>query len=161
MQVDASTTGGGAVVRLGQDVYEYFALHWATASAEHLGVVPGISNFQSFWEALILVLALTVWGGKFTTESVAVLGDNTAALENSLHFKGLGTDGCGLSPELSWRVARFRWAFAVGHLPGEYNGVVDALSRLGQPHAPAYPARALRGATRVDAPDLCTFWKVR
>ena len=70
-----------------------------------------------------------MWGNQFVQEAVALLGDNTGALQDALHLKGRGILAA-VARELSWRKARYGWEFEVGHVPGELNTVPDALSRL-------------------------------
>ena len=160
IQFDASTTGGGAILRHGTKIYEFFEIAWTAESAGHLGVEPGLPKFMPFWEFLTLVLALCVWGSQFVAHSVAVLGDNTAALTDALQLKG-GGQLMAVARELAWRQARFGWSFAVGHVPSESNGVPDALSRTTEASGPAYPRLALRHAVEVKPPVLYGFWKVR
>ena len=85
IEFDASVYGGGAVLRDGHGVVvEYFAVVWYGDEAPQLGVVPNDSRHQTFWEFATLLLSLCVWGDRFTEETVAVLGDNTAALTCAL-----------------------------------------------------------------------------
>ena len=90
-------------------------------------------------------------------EKVAVLGDNTAALSNSLSLKGRGIMNA-VAREVSWRQSRRKWAFEVGHLPAEYNVVADALSRTADPKGCAWPSAALSSATFVTPPRLQDLW---
>ena len=101
-------------------------------------------------------MALSLWGSWFTAEAVAVLGDNTSALQNALDCKGKG-----VLRAIARRRARFEWRFEVGHLPSEANTLADALSRLHDPSPAAFPTAALRDATRCDAPSLKQFWRAR
>ena len=49
-QFDASTTGGGAILRCNHKVVEFFYIKWETRTAVLHDVVPGTSRHQSFWE---------------------------------------------------------------------------------------------------------------
>ena len=60
---------------------------------------------------------------------MALLGDNTAALNAAVSYRGKNVLGL-ISREISWRKVRFGWRYAVGHLPSEHNLLADALSRL-------------------------------
>ena len=60
-----------------------------------------------------------------------------------------------LSQELSWRRARNRWAFTLGHIPSESNKWADALSRL--PRGASIPT-ALNQALRLPPLSLAKFW---
>ena len=159
IQFDASTTGGGAVLRCNKVVTEYFEVKWEATTAVWLGVETHNSKFQTFWEFLTLVLALCVWGDQFVQEAVALLGDNTGALQDALHLKGRGILAA-VARELSWRKARYGWEVEVGHVPGELNTVPDALSRLHEKVPPKFP-KSLRGCLRREPPDLDNCWKVR
>ena len=77
--------------------------------------------------------------------SVAVLGDNTGALADAISLKGKGSL-VAIARELSWRQAKRKWRFMVGHLPAELNRVADALSRVSDPKGVGWPKRALASA---------------
>ena len=138
-------------------VVEFFSVIWQGDEAPHLGVEPGVTAHQTFWEFATLLLALCVWGDSFTQRRVSVLGDNTGALNNALSFRGRGPLEA-LSRELSWRQARRGWLFDVGHLPSEYNVVADALSRITDPKGTGWPSEALAAAAEVSPPRLRDLW---
>ena len=98
-----------------------------------------------------------MWGDRFTDTPVAVLGDNTGALDNALSLKGRGSM-LAVARELSWRQARRRWRFVVGHLPSEHNQVADALSRAADPKVCAWPSLALASAVFTPPPKLRDMW---
>jgi hypothetical protein len=158
LEFDASPWGGGGVLRLNGIPVEYFFVSWSHVTAGHLGVIPGLPKFQSFWELLALLIALLLWGDRFEGRSVAVLGDNTAALSDALNLTGKGYM-IALAKEIAWRQVRANWQFRVGHLPSEHNLIADALSRIVAPGQVALPGQALRGAIRRDAPDAMSFWR--
>ena len=147
VQFDAATTGGGAILRCGHQIVEYFTIKWTHDTAKVLDVVPGLPKFQTFWEFLTLLLSLTLWANDFKNHQLAVVGDNTGALTNALHLKGKGILAA-IAREVAWRKERFGWSFAVGHVPTELNIVADALSRQHEVHAPPFPEQALSAATR-------------
>ena len=157
VQFDASTTGGGAVLRYGHVVYEYFMVEWSTSTAPALGVVPGLPKYQTFWEFFTLLLALMLWGGNFKNHQLAVVGDNTGALINALQLKGKGILAA-VAREVAWRKERFGWSFAVGHVPSELNIVADALSRQHEQEPPPFPREALSEA-KARTPELAGVWK--
>ena len=68
--------------------FEFF--HCAWENIDHLKVEPGQSKHQTFWEILTILLSLELWGDHFVHEEVAILGDNTGALQNVLDLKGRG-----------------------------------------------------------------------
>ena len=157
VQFDASTTGGGAILRYGHNIYEYFSVAWSKKTAAALQVVPGLPKYQTFWEFLTLLLALMVWANDFKQSQLAVLGDNTGALTNALQLKGKGILAA-VAREVAWRRERFNWAFAVGHVPSELNIVPDALSRQFETVAPPFPHAALSAAKAREL-DLSGVWK--
>jgi len=150
LQVDASTTGAGGVMRFGTRIVEYFDCQWSEDTAGHLGAAPGDPKWQSFWELLALVFALVLWGKHFTETTAAVLGDNTAALGDAVNLKGKGPM-LAVARELAWRQGKFGWLFEAGHVASESNSVPDALSRRSESRT-TFPAAALRSASRIEAP---------
>jgi hypothetical protein len=160
VEFDASIYGGGAALRdnCGRVRY-FFSLVWDGSEAEHLAVVPGENRFQTFWEFSTLLISLTLWGHWFTTDTLNVLGDNTGALQNALSLKGKGIL-MALAREVSWRQAKYRWNFRVGHLPSEANVVADALSRVADPSGKTrWPSHALGAAQAVTPPRLRDLWR--
>ena len=156
IEFDASIYGGGAVLHDGSGtVKEFFSVVWFGDEASHLRIEPGLTKHQTFWVFSTLLLSLIVWGDRFVTDTVMVVGDNTAALTNALSLDGKG-DLRHVARELSWRQARRGWSFIVGHLPSEHNLVADALSRVAMGHE--WPALALASATQVSAPRLRDLW---
>ena len=63
---------------------------------------------------------------------LALLGDNIAALQLALSFKGRGALNT-ISRGKSWHRCRLGWNYAVGHLAAEQNDLADALSRTAAP----------------------------
>ena len=158
VQFDAATTGGGAVLRCGHQIVEYYTMAWTKSVAKHLGVVPGLPKYQTFWEFLTLLLSLCLWANDFQNHQLAVVGDNTGALANALQLKGKGILAA-VAREIAWRKERLGWSFAVGHVPTELNIVADALSRQHEVHPPPFPSEALRAAKQrtINTEGL---WKV-
>ena len=159
VEFDASPWGGGAVLKRNGVAHEYFAVTWDAADIPDDEVRTGEPKFQSFWEFLTLLLALIQWGGCFVQESITILGDNTAALQNALDLKGKGLM-LAVARELAWRKARHRWAFIVAHLPGEHNRTADALSRLAAPDPSPLP-ESLQHAVHVRHTPVRKVWKLR
>ena len=156
---DASPWGGGAVlVHDGQPV-EYTRWVWNDESAAGLGVEVGKPKDQSFWEFLTIALSVVLWGGDFVHQALALITDNTAALQQTLDLKGKGPM-LEVALELSWRKARGRLQFTPGHLPSEQNKWADALSRLAAPTTTILP-KALAKAREREAPDPANFWCLR
>ena len=160
VEFDASPWGCGAVLYEHGDPIEYFALAWKEADADRLGVSPGLSAYQTFWELACLGLALIQWASSY--QRLTLYGDNTGSLQMALDGKGKGV--CNeLLRELAWRKARFRWDFAVAHLPSESNEIADTLSRLYMPQddgslPPKTCPPSLVGAAEVHPKPLGSIW---
>ena len=92
-----------------------------------------------------------------SNEHVAVLGDNTAALQSALDLKGRGPL-LAAAREISWRQALYGWSFSVGHLPSEANTVADALSRIHSPEPARFPG-ILRSVPQAQFPDQAELWR--
>ena len=159
IEFDASVYGGGAVLKNSDGVItEYVCVVWSADDAAHLGVQPGDTKHQSFYEFLMLLLSLLVWGDNYVEQSIAILGDNVGALTSALALKGRGSM-LAVARELSWRQARRRWAFEVAHLPSEHNSVADALSRVADPAGKPWPAWALAAAEHRKCPKISELWR--
>ena len=162
VEFDASPWGGGALLKIGGYPAEYFEVTWKAGDARHLGIRIGEPAGQTTWELATLVLALVAWATRFRLEGLAVLGDNTAALEVAINLRSCAALG-PLTRELAWRKVRLGWRFSTGHLPAELNGTADALSRTSAPddaEKKSFPSVALRGAHRIPAPVLAELWTV-
>ena len=156
---DASVYGGGGVLRHPDGyVVEYFSIVWSEFDAPHLHVVPGDCRHQTFFESLTLLLVLLIWGDDFTTDALAILGDNVGALSTALSLAGRGSL-LAVSRELSWRKARRKWSYEVGHLPSEHNVVADALSRVADPSGVPWPSEALSSALMKSCPKVADLWR--
>ena len=157
IQTDASPFGGGAVLRHGKVMVEYFALTWQVEDfPKSISVQLGTSSSQSFLELLTVALALAHWGSEFVREPCTVLGDNTGSLENLLQQKGKGLQQI-IARELAWRRARYGWLFSAAHVPSEANKVPDALSRLAL--GASFPAKELAGAREAQLKPVRKFWR--
>ena len=155
---DASPWGGGAVLQHSDVAVQYTSWSWDTASAGSLPVKIGLPEFQSFWEFFTLGLAMALWCPEFPGQCLAILSDNTAALQDTLDLKGRGPMN-QVALELAWRKARGRWTYEVGHWPSQKNVIADALSRLTAPDGKELP-EALRDAARREPPRPADFWKL-
>ena len=156
---DASPWGAGAVLLHNCVPVEFAVWKWDKESAADLDVKVGAPADQSFWEFFTVGLCIALWGKDFVAESLAVVTDNTAALQQLLDLKGKGPM-LAVAMELSWRKARGRLAFEPGHLPSEQNRWADALSRLAAPKSAKVPEE-LRGVTERSPPAPAVFWKLR
>jgi len=159
VQFDASPWGGGAILRCGEVVTEYWYGKWTKDSVGHLSVQIGSPASQCFWEFLALLVSLVLWGDGFCQEALQVVGDNVGALSNALSLKGSGPM-LAISRELAWRRARRNWQYVVGHIATEANSVPDALSRQFDPRPAPFPAAALAQSVHREFVDVSTLWKV-
>ena len=158
VRFDASTTGAGGVLYNGDQALEHWSLKFDPIP--HLDVIVGSSKCQSFWGSLALLVCLMIWGNSFVHECLAVLGDNTSALQNAQDFKGR-REILAVNRELAWRAARFGWAFEVGHVPTEKNLVADALSRMWDKVPSTFPAAALASSRCREPPRIDKLWRTR
>ena len=119
----------------------------------------GESSGQTFWECAALLLGLILWAEP--SVPLAVLGDNTAALQEALQVKGR-RQLYHVSRELAVRKARHHWIIEVGHLPSEANTAADACSRLWAPSG-EQKANPFAGSSvkRLRAPRLARVWSLR
>ena len=155
---DTSPWGGGAVLHMDGKPTEFLMVSWSRGLAAELSVKVGTSSSQTTWEYLTLFLSLAVWGARFSSTGIGILGDNIGALADALSLKGRG----GLAKigrELSWRKVRYAWRFAVAHLPSEANGLADSLSRTAAPGGSEWKPfpTELKGLPRKD-PPLNNLW---
>ena len=78
----------------------------------------------------------------------------------ALAMKGSGILAA-ICREIAWRVARFRWAYAVAHLPAENNKVADRMSRIRDPSLPELTQlpEPLVGAAEVQV-SVSELWSI-
>ena len=156
-QFDASTSGGGAILRMAEQIVAYTFIEWQPQDASVLGVAPHDSAHQSFWEMVMLLVCLDLWGDDFKHEELALVGDNTGSLQNALDLKGSGAMAA-VAREIAWRKERRGWVYSVGHIPSERNTVPDALSRQHEVPARPFPHHALRQAHFRKPPVVADLW---
>ena len=125
-----------------------FACTWDQADFAGREVWVGEPASQTFFEVLALTLAVELWCG--AGQPTAILGDNTAALQEALTLKGKGAVG-DLAQVLAVLRCSRTLALTVGHLPTEANDAADALSRQCDIPRPAWPFTPSQGVVR-DAP---------
>ena len=148
VEFDASPWGGGAVLRRGTFNCAYFAMTWDDTVLSLFGAKIGDPKFQSLWEFITLLVAAIVWRAHARETTLFVLGDNIAALQDAVKFKGRGPM-LTVARELAWRTARWPLHLDFTHLPKENNVLADALSRWGGVPACSLP-RALQAAPRCE-----------
>ena len=158
IQFDASIWGGGAILKFNNVVVEYWYCAWTTKEVARLGVQAAKTKHQTFWETLTVLMSLMLWGDRSPGAAILIVGDNTAALQNTLDLKGKDSL-LSIAREVAWRKARYNWVFEVGHLPSEYNAAPDALSRQWGPEVKPWPTEALGNAVEVQPPSVGVLWK--
>ena len=156
---DASPWGGGAILFEGRRPVEWIAVDWTDRWCRQLQVERGQSAYLSFFEALTALSAVSLWcptGGRST---IAVVGDNIAALTVAVSRRGRGDLG-RICRELALLQARRGLTIAVGHIATKLNTWADALSRLSAPEPAEVPAE-LATLPRRTWPNLETLFRVR
>ena len=118
----------------------------------------GQSAGQTFFEVLAVLLAIELWCTDATP--TVVLGDNTAALQDTLDMRGKGAHA-SLSLALAVLRCSRTLRIAVAHLPSEAKLLADALSRQAEPgNAKPWPFAAA-SAVQVDHPlRPSALWKL-
>ena len=157
IQFDASIWGGG-ILKHADVVKELWYCSWRTKDVARLGVQADRPKHQTFWETLVVLMSLMVWGHHCADAPMLIIGDNTAALQNTLELKGKDAL-LSIAREVAWRKARFNWRFDVAHLPSEYNNAPDALSRQFGPSPKPWPTRELGDAVGIVPPSVAALWK--
>ena len=126
-----------------------FACTWTPADFDNMDVTIGDPASLTFFEVLVLLLAVELWAER--GRAAAVLGDNTGALQEALDLKGRGVQA-PLAQALSILVVSRSLALSVGHLPSEANTAADCLSRQAEPGSrKPWPFKRGSGVT-VDVP---------
>ena len=155
---DASPWGGGAVLFEGRRPREWIAADWSIDLCRTLQVERGSSAHLAFFEALTALAAVVAWCAGGRRSSIAVVGDNIAALTVAVSQRGRGDLG-RICRELALVQARLGLTIAVGHLATELNTWADALSRLTAPEPSEVPA-GLRKVPRLQWPSVDQLFRV-
>ena len=157
IEFDASPWGGGAVLWREGSPVEWWSVRWDPDMVRPISsrITTGDEAWQSFWELLALALAVDAWAIPFTP--LAIIGDNTGALEIAINGGGKTPPMLALSREIAWRRARRNLLLGGGHLPTEANTLADALSRLCAAHAKQLP-QELANVPQRTTPDVLAFW---
>ena len=132
-EIDASPWGGGGLLVVNGVTTRCFAVAWdraLIAKIEPEEVTVGHCGSQTFFETLVMLMAVELWGD--SSHNTVILGDNTAALGEAIDLKGKGTRG-PLSQILAVLIVARTLHLTVGHLPTEANDAADALSRQFEP----------------------------
>ena len=133
-----------------------FCCSWQAEDFRGMRVEIGSSSSQTFFEVLVLVLAVELWAEG--TRPAVVLGDNTAALQEAISLKGKGVHA-PLSQALAVLMASRSLRLATGHLPSEANEAADSLSRQAEPgNVKPWPFRPEMGVHRDVPLSPCELW---
>ena len=126
-----------------------FSCAWHADDFRGMNVLVGDSSSQTFFEILVLILAVELWAEG--VRPTIVLGDNTAALQEALSLKGKGVHA-PLSQALSVLMIARSLRLTAGHLPSEANDAADTLSRQAEPdNVKPWPFAPAQGVV-VDTP---------
>ena len=155
---DASPWGGGVVHFSGKRPVACQVLHWTEDLCAGLGVASGDSRYLPFFEALTALIGITCFCGPGRLQTLALVGDNLAALSVALARPGRG-DLARACREIALRQARWSLRIAVGHLPSELNSWADALSRMHAPTPPPVPEE-LAVLRRIPQPQWQTLFTI-
>ena len=133
-----------------------FSCAWDPEDFKDKDVWVGLPASQTFFEVLALTVAVDLWCSQGLP--TAILGDNTAALQEALTLKGKGAIG-----ELAQILAVLRFSrsldLTVGHLPTEANDAADALSRqFDDPRSP-WPFSPSQGVARDTPRQPSALWE--
>ena len=141
---------------------EFFHCEWVADDFLPEIVLVGEPSFQTFFELVALLLTCCLWAAPSVDHSLAILGDNVAALQMALSLKGRGPN-LRVARELAWRRARLQWNLEVGHLPAESNLISDAFCRQAASCTEKipFPARALGSAKQVQCHKISELWHLQ
>ena len=103
-----------------------------------------------------MVLAVELWCGR--DQPTLLLGDNTAALQESLDLKGKGVQS-KLAQVLAVLRCSRSLVLEVGHLPSEANVAADALSRQDDETRAPWPFRPEEGVQRDQPLSPAALWE--
>ena len=133
-----------------------FAIEWTPADFAGMEVEIGSPAAQTFFEVVVLVLAVELWADG--VHPAAILGDSVSALQEVLSLKGKGLHA-PVSQALSRLLVSRSLSLTVGHLPGEANTAADALSRQAEPeNTKPWPFRRGQGVQVDEAIRPSTLW---
>jgi len=158
--VDASPWGIGGFLAVGGAPQRWFADPITDADLLRLRARRGVSDFNTLWEALAVLVAVQLWAPLRGRWAVWVRSDSLATLLALRSLKARSTALNILVREFALLVAELDLELvALTHVPGVANGWADALSRLSAP----VPSRSPTGL--LDLPrDRCpgrgpSFWR--
>ena len=162
IQVDASPWGmGGILLCLSSGrILSYFAVGVDNDDCEALRARPGVSDFNTSWEALAILIAVRGWLADRGAITATVVSDSLAALGvvGALSSTEFGLNR--VARELALDLALSRYALnVVEHLPGVANVVPDALSRLSAPEPKPFPSACLACPRMLPPPRTPSWWR--
>ena len=155
-EVDASPWGGGGVMYVCDRPTRCFAIVWVPADFAGMDVEIGSPAAQTFFEVVVLVLAVELWADG--VRPAAILGDSVSALQEVVSLKGKGLHA-PVSQALSRLMVSRSLSLTVGHLPAEANTAADALSRQAESKNPKpWPFRRGQEVQVDEAVRPSTLW---
>ena len=133
---DASTTGGGAWLRLphSQQIVKYCMTTWTTADETVLGAVRYVPDYQAVWETYMLLIAVATWIEDIqkTFSTFEVVGDALGILKAVITRKARCPTINLLIMELQLLLGRSMYDMYATHIWSEKNDIADKLSRYGE-----------------------------
>uniref|UniRef100_A0A1I8HAA6 Reverse transcriptase domain-containing protein n=2 Tax=Macrostomum lignano TaxID=282301 RepID=A0A1I8HAA6_9PLAT len=125
IETDASSAGGGAILRNGSGMVDWLCVNWDLDAGGKFK-----DKHITYKEAIVPLLAMVRWGAFLNDSSVVVYSDSNAAV-------GMINRGCCRQPELQ---PQFQTAMLIAvrrgvevrafHVPGWYHVFADPCSRL-------------------------------
>ena len=142
---DASLTGGGATLRIG-DKHWYMACSWTKEDWRALGVVKKEPKDQPLWEAYMLLVAISEWAHLLDDNigKLNIRGDAKGVLQATMKGRGKMPMLNEIVAETQLALATTRFNLVALHIWSEKNDVCDRLSRLDE---------------GVRLPDVCLRWQ--
>jgi hypothetical protein len=164
--MDASPWGFGAV-RYDSNwrATEYWYDSIRTEECRHLNAEPGIPDYMTLWEALVLLISLRIWADDAAGMIFAVRSDNAGVgtIIGKLRSPNpsLNLISCEIALDLTKHVYE---PIRITHIPGTSNKTPDFLSRIAQPKGKqaqqSWPSE-LSKAKRIEVPIRDKhFWLV-
>ena len=135
---------------------------WDDISLAILKARTGDHRGQTAFEFLTLLICTVTFSELLTDTGAVIRGDNLSALNVSNDLASTAPGMNAIARELAWRKIVLQWKYKLKHLPAEQNDEADALSRLTADPRRAFPAKALRQAVFIPAPEQDELlWRTR
>ena len=129
---DASLSGGGATLQVGDGPTWWLATRWTDADRRALNTSHNNAADQPVWEAFALVIAVSTWSTLLQEAEgkLHVRGDAKGVLQSMVFGKSKAPQVNLISAEAQLILGRSMHALTAAHDWSEENQVCDVLSRL-------------------------------